>query len=79
MSTTEKFRPQYMSGRYKLRVWRLSGKNPNYNWMPRNDPPIKLIYKIGGRLHYLADHAPLPIQKRWKPVFDRFCRKYPKF
>ena len=70
---SKKFRPQYFDGKWKLK------NNPvgNYNWIERRNCD-NFILRTCGVLHYLADHAPLPIQKKWKKVWKQFIRKYSK-
>jgi len=78
-----KFRPFYMSPKYRLKYWLQFRKHINYNFIDRKKnytlSSFPSVYKIGGQLHYLADHAPLSVQKKWKPVFRRFCQQYRKF
>ena len=78
-----KFRPTYVSPRYRLKFWLQFGKHVNYNMIDRKNVyklnSFPQVYRIGSQLHYLADHAPLPVQKKWKPAFRRFCKQYRKF
>lgn len=70
-----KFRPQDFSGKFKLR------NNPvgQYHFQERHAyTPLHYI-RTGGHLHYLADHAPSPIRKKWSRVFRKFCKLHPKF
>ena len=68
------FRPQEFSGKYKLK------NNPvgKWNWQTRRECPSHII-RVGGYLHYLADHAHAAVRKKWKKVFRRFCKLHPKF
>ena len=72
-----------LSPRYRLKFWLRFGRYENYNMIDRkkeyklNSFPV--VYRIGNQLHYLADHAPEPVQKKWKPAFRRFCKQYRKF
>ena len=83
LSMAIKFRPFYISPRYRLKFWLQFGKHVNYNMIDRKKEyklnSFPKVYKIGGQLHYLADHAPLAVQKKWKPVFRKFCQRYRKF
>lgn len=70
---TKVFRPQHFSGKYKL-------KNRNvgiWHWHTRRSFD-SFLYRTAGVLHYLGCHAPLPIQKKWYPVWKRFEQKYRK-
>ena len=69
-----KFRPRYFSGKYKI------ANNPVgcYNYCERKDFPYHYI-RVGGHLHYLADHAPRSVNKKWRAAFRRFCKLHPKF
>ncbi len=68
------FRPQEFNGKYKLK------QNPVGEWhrYERRFYSSHLL-RLGGYLHYLADHAPRPVRKKWKPVFRKFCKLHPKF
>jgi len=78
-----KFRPQEVSIRYIMKQRRVTGRVENYNWQTR----IKWYpagwktnqISIGRRfshLHYLACHAPAPVQKKWRAAYQQFCRKH---
>jgi hypothetical protein len=78
-----KFRPQGISKRYTIRLRLATGCLENFNWQSR----IKwypagwgfnkrTLGQIFGQLHYLACHAPAPVQKRWRPAYNNFCNKY---
>lgn len=69
-----KFRPQSMLGKYKIK------HNPigQYHWYEHR-PCDQHVLRVGGYLHYLADHAPNPVRKKWKQAFQRFCKLHPKF
>lgn len=68
------FRPESFSGKYKLKY------NPvgRYHYHERRYTN-KHVWRVGGYLHYLADHAPYAVQKKWKTVFRKFCKLHPKF
>jgi hypothetical protein len=78
-----KFRPFLLSPKYRLKYWLQFGKHVNYNFIDRKKnytlSSFPGVYKIGSQLHYLADHAPLPVQKKWKHMFRKFCQRYRKF
>lgn len=73
-----KFRPQgyyrNYSGKWKIK------NNPvgKYNWQERSYNSKHYI-RVGARLHYLADHAPMPLNKKWRLAFRKFCKLHPKF
>lgn len=71
-----KFRPQDNQKRYMIKLRRLAGRSENYNWQPRRTwypagwgPNKKVLGKIFGRLHYLACHAPPPVQAKWRRAY----------
>lgn len=67
------FRPQSWSGKFKL-------KNPRvgmYHWHARVFHADH-VYRVGGQLHYLAHHAPLPIMRKWRIAAKRFEQRYRK-
>lgn len=73
---TLKFRPNDgypLSFRRKMGFY--TGK---YKWHIRHWYPDHIV-RAGGHLHYLADHAPSPIRKKWKPVFKKFIQQHRKF
>jgi hypothetical protein len=78
-----KFRPQDISKRYIMRQRLLTGRCENYNWQSRVEwYPVgyrlnkKTIARQFGRLHYLACHAPKPVQKRWASAYTTFYKKH---
>lgn len=80
---TYKFRPQQWSkhsSKYRryLRNVKQYRDNINLNWNVRQWHP-NFIFRCGGHLHYLADHAPDPIKKKWKPAFMKFIQRHRKF
>lgn len=70
---TKAFRPQCWSGKYKLKHPRVS----LYHWMERRNCADH-VYRVGGQLHYLAHHAPVNLQKKWRKAADKFEQRYPK-
>jgi hypothetical protein len=59
------------------------GRSENYNWQTRIKwYPVgwgfnkKVLGNIFGKLHYLACHAPTPIQKKWKQPYKNFYIKH---
>jgi hypothetical protein len=78
-----KFRPQAISPRYIMQQRRVTGRVENYNWQTRTQwyPVGWKLNHIGigrrfGHLHYLACHAPAPIQKKWRAAYQRFCNQH---
>lgn len=69
-----KFRPQQLNGKYRLQ------HNPvgDLHYYPHRWYDSHVL-RVGGYLHYLADHAPLPVQSKWKRAFRRFIKLHRKF
>lgn len=69
----KKFRPQHFSGIFVLK------NNPvgSYHWTQRQHIPNH-IQRVSAHLHYLGCHAPLPVQKQWYRIWQKFERKYHK-
>lgn len=69
-----KFRPETFGAKYKLK------HNPvgEYHRHERKSSDNH-VWRVGGYLHYLADHAPYSVRKKWKTVFRKFCKLHPKF
>lgn len=68
-----KFTPMHFTGKYRL-------KNKNvglWHWRPRRtiDNHIERMFF---RLHYLACHAPKPVQEKWSIAYKAFSKKYHK-
>lgn len=80
-----RFRPQEITKRHTIRL-RLQGYGNewiNYNWQSRVEwwpcgygSNKKTIAKQFKRLHYLACHAPSPIQKKWRVTYNNFMIKH---
>ena len=77
-----RFRPQDISKKYIMRA-RLLGGRTNYNWQSRGEwypvgwkPNHISIGRRFGQLHYLACHAPAPVQKQWRAAYQRFCNQH---
>jgi hypothetical protein len=71
-----KFRPQQRSAKYKIKEFIKTGRVNNYNWQTRVKwYPAgwgfnkKVLGGIFGRLHYLACHAPMPVQERYQRAY----------
>lgn len=77
------YRPQDLPKRITIRERLKYGRSDNYNfvnrvkWYPAG---WKLNHKtLGGihsRMHYLACHAPRPIQQRWKAAYKVFVDRH---
>lgn len=73
---TVKFRPH---DPYPLKFRRRLGtQTGRFYWHVRRGY-TKFIDRCGGRLHYLADHAPHKVQLKYKRAFRRFTKLHPKF
>jgi hypothetical protein len=78
-----KFRPQDIDTKYIMKERLKTGRYENYNWQTRikwypagwKTNQISIGRRFG-QLHYLACHAPLPIQKKWKQAYKTFCSKH---
>jgi len=71
---TKQFKPQHFYNKFKLRV-----KNTGrYNKRSRKHVAVHLL-RVFGQLHYLAQHAPLPVQSKWQIPYKNFCKKYQKY
>jgi hypothetical protein len=68
------FRPQTFGAKYKLK-YNPVGSYHRYERRHCNQHS----WRVGGYLHYLADHAPLAVRKKWKTAFRKFCKLHPKF
>jgi len=78
-----KFRPQDIPKSFTIKQRLKYGRSDNYNWQTRVKwYPAgwgfnkKVIGGIHGRLHYLACHAPKPIQLKWKNAYKVFYKKH---
>lgn len=78
-----KFRPQDIDKLYIMKQRRLTGRSENYSWQSR----IKwypagwgfnkrVLGSMHSRLHYLACHAPTPVQKKWAKTYKVFMDKH---
>lgn len=78
-----KFRPQDLPKSYIIKQRLKYGRTENYNWQTRVKwYPAGWVFnkKVIGdqfsKLHYLARHAPKPIQQKWKKAYDVFYKKH---
>lgn len=69
---TKAFRPQQWNGRFKI-----NRRVGMWHWhIRRNCNDHK--YRIIGRLHYLASHAPLNVAKKWTSTCRKLEKRYRK-
>ena len=60
------------------------GQHWMYHWYPRHDHAYarenslnrRTLGRIFSNLHYLAEHAPYPVRKKWKPAYTRFYKHH---
>lgn len=78
-----KFRPQEISKVAVMKQLLKYGRSDNYNfqarvkWYPAGWGVNKRVLgNIHSRMHYLACHAPEPIQKKWRKTYDVFMKKH---
>ena len=77
------FRPSSTSKRFIMRMRLKIGRSESFSfrsrvqWYPAGwKSNHQTIGKTFKRLHYLACHAPVPIQKKWQGAYSDFCAKY---
>lgn len=77
------FRPQDLPKSYIFKQRLNFGRSENYNWYTRVKwYPVgwglnkKTLSKQFGRLHYLACHAPKPIQSKYTKIYQVFYKKH---
>ena len=78
-----KFRPQDLPKSFVVKQRLQQGRAENYNWQARVKwYPAgwgfnkRVIGDQFSRLHYLARHAPAPVQKKWSQAYDVFYKKH---
>ena len=66
-----------------MRLRLATGSSESFNWQPRvRRCPAgwalnrQVLRRIFGQLHYLACHAPKPVQLRWRPAYNNFCNQH---
>lgn len=76
------FRPLALPDRWRLKKRRL-GDSVNWNFVRRERwYPVgwkfnhQTIARMHARMHYLACHAPEPVQRRWRPIYKNFYVKH---
>ena len=78
-----KFRPQEVGTKYIMKQRLVTGRAENYNWQTRSkwypagwkSNQISIGRRFS-RLHYLACHAPKPIQKKWRSAYVNFYNQH---
>jgi hypothetical protein len=75
----KKFRPQSQSKLWTMQSRRKHGTSTSYAWQTRVawvpvgwKPNQISIARRFAQLHYLACHAPVPVQQRWQPAYQQF-------
>ncbi len=75
------YRPQDLPKKFIMQERLLGGGRVNYNfcnrtkWYPAGWKFNKItLGKMHAKLHYLAWHAPKPIQKKYKKIYDNFSK-----
>lgn len=83
MKVNSRFRPQHLPSSFifKHRLKHTSAANWNWqsriHWYPAGWQVNHIsIARRFHQLHYLACHAPEPVQRRWKVAYQRFCVKH---
>lgn len=78
-----KFRPQDLPKSLIFKQRLKHGRSENYNWQTRIRwyPAGWKVNQISisrrfSHLHYLACHAPLPIQQRWRSAYKKFEQRH---
>ena len=77
------YRPQALSKKFLIKERLKGGGRINYNfrdrirWYPAGWKfNKKVLGNVHCKLHYLACHAPIPIQKRWARAYKVFCNQH---
>lgn len=78
-NVTFAYRPQGFNGSYRIKTFLRHGPGylSPYKWHERTGCNVAL-FRIGGRIHYLASHAPINVRKRWTIVQQKFMQRYRK-
>jgi hypothetical protein len=78
---TIRFRPQHFCPIFKLNsklrgAWKNYAFEKYYGWDSSPTINRKTLMKIHGELHYLSEHAPLPVQSKWQSAYRRFSARH---
>jgi len=83
MKLPQKYRPIELNKKYRFRYRLKTGRNEAYNWRSRvRWYPVgwqinrQTLFRIFSKLHYLGCHAPEPVQKKYRRVYNLFEEKY---
>ena len=83
MKLALKYRPIELNKKYRIRYRLKTGRNEAYNWRSRVrwyavgwQVNRQTLFRIFSKLHYLGCHAPEPVQKKWRIVYNKFQAKY---
>jgi hypothetical protein len=83
MKLAQKYRPIELNKKYRIHYRLETGRSEAYNWRSRVrwypsgwNLNRQTLGRIFSRLHYLGCHAPSPVQKKWRIVYNEFQAKY---
>ena len=83
MKLEQKYRPIELNKKYRIRYRLETGRSEAYNWRSRvRWYPVgwqinrQTLFRIFSKLHYLGCHAPEPVQKKYRGVYNKFEEKY---
>jgi len=83
MKLAQKYRPVKLNKRYRIKFRLQTGRQESYIWCSRVKwYPVgwkinnQTLGRIFSTLHYLSCHAPEPVQKKWRRVYNEFQAKY---
>jgi hypothetical protein len=78
-----RFRPVAVSKKYSMKLRIRTGESVSYNWQTREQwTPVgwqvnhRTIARTFSKLHYLACHSPVSIQRQWRPAYNRFYQRH---
>jgi hypothetical protein len=78
-----KFRPTEIAKSYSFKLRLRTGERVSYNWQTREQRyPAgwqvnhRAIARTFSKLHYLACHSPVAIQRRWRSAYNRFYQQH---
>lgn len=67
--------PGYLTRRFGVRPAKSMYKGMGYNWIYRNNYLGDRLSKTFGEIHYLTEHAPEKVQRRWKQAKVRWSKR----
>ena len=78
-----KYRPIALNKKHRIHVRVKMGRTECFTWRSRTRwYPAgwrlnrQTLGRIFSQLHYLGCHAPVPLQKKWRRVYNQFTAKY---